>query len=623
MAGKNGFNSPEPEERSSGAVPVDVMRLVRSVGRRLWFTRLLAGLNDGLVIGLLIMLGYILLAKAFPFMPDDAVSLTWFSSGLILCWLSAGLVLARLGGLSDGAIAALIDERLELKDRFTTAIHCAHRNDPFARAALEEAVSSVSSPESRRKVLRSFTPRMPSGSLLVPVLAVLIMLTQFFVPSGDLLRRDGASSDPNAIVERIDNEKTVQAVLETIRENPALSDEMAALGQSLELDDALAGRSDSPEAQRREALRRISDLERQLDDLVNGEQGKTMESLNRSMDSLSSAPDGETQPLVDALKSSDFTQAMKELEKIQAKIDDPSLSDEQREKLASELEDLARQLADAAQNREALEEALQRAGMDPALAGDAKALEQAMKQASGLNQQQMQQLKQMMNAQKSSAQQCQNMSQSLGKMAQQCKNGGQGQPGMQGAQQMLSQAEQAQQMLQAAKSAMSQCQGGGKPGQGMAGILPSQAKPMPLRDGPIGQGFGNQGRGGSGNAPGGDPFLDQVPEGERRGPRRRRRHLPSARRIEAASRWRIFGRTSADRGSDRAELGGGVQDEPVPAHLRDVHKHYFGALKKRIDANRRESSGPVAPAPTEESASPAEPAGDDSKTGSSESSKSE
>jgi hypothetical protein len=28
----------------------------------------------------------------------------------------------------------------------------------------------------------------------------------------------------------------------------------------------------------------------------------------------------------------------------------------------------------------------------------------------------------------------------------------------------------------------------------------------------------------------------------------------------------------------------GTDDDPVPPHLRDLHKHYFGDLKKRIDA---------------------------------------
>ena len=43
----------------------------------------------------------------------------------------------------------------------------------------------------------------------------------------------------------------------------------------------------------------------------------------------------------------------------------------------------------------------------------------------------------------------------------------------------------------------------------------------------------------------------------------------------------------------------GVEDEPVPPHLRDVHRHYFGELEKRIRAVTRSKEGkPSAPATT-------------------------
>ena len=49
----------------------------------------------------------------------------------------------------------------------------------------------------------------------------------------------------------------------------------------------------------------------------------------------------------------------------------------------------------------------------------------------------------------------------------------------------------------------------------------------------------------------------------------------------------------------------GTDEDPVPANLRDLHKHYFGDLKKKIDAK----SGQVAPMtpvpPTEPVAPPA------------------
>ena len=147
---------------------------------------------------------------------------------------------------------------------------------------------------------------------------------------------------------------------------------------------------------------------------------------------------------------------------------------------------------------------------------------------------------------------------------------------------------------------------------------------MPTRNGPIGQGFGNQGTGGSGNAPLEETRFSTKYQKENVAVREGG-DVISRQLVE--SKQPLVGESSvelqqiADRIVQSWEEG--VQDEPVPAHLRDVHKHYFGALKKRIDAKRRESPVPVDSASTEEPAPASESAGDDSKTDSSETSKSE
>ena len=38
----------------------------------------------------------------------------------------------------------------------------------------------------------------------------------------------------------------------------------------------------------------------------------------------------------------------------------------------------------------------------------------------------------------------------------------------------------------------------------------------------------------------------------------------------------------------------GVGDDPVPPHLRDVHRHYFGEVEKRIRAVTRDDTVPPA-----------------------------
>lgn len=79
-------------------------------------------------------------------------------------------------------------------------------------------------------------------------------------------------------------------------------------------------------------------------------------------------------------------------------------------------------------------------------------------------------------------------------------------------------------------------------------------------------------------------------------------------------------RARLQRISDRIARGHeeGLDEDPIPPHLRDVHQHYFGELKKRIDAvpkggstaPAREGSSPVAE-PGEVPASGAEPKSED------------
>jgi hypothetical protein len=52
----------------------------------------------------------------------------------------------------------------------------------------------------------------------------------------------------------------------------------------------------------------------------------------------------------------------------------------------------------------------------------------------------------------------------------------------------------------------------------------------------------------------------------------------------------------------------GTEDDPVPAHLREVHKQYFGDLRKRLE--RKGVKVPDAPAAGAPAAKPAPEGGD-------------
>lgn len=600
------------EGRTNPTVPAEIRRLLSAVRRRLWFDRLLAGIHDCLVVALVLVLLLVVAAKLTP-----VVDPVWWMvfSGLGGLVLIGSLLLAARGRLSDSALAALADERLELRDRLSTALHCTGREDPFARAALEDGLDVARDPATRRRLAAAFAPRAPGGSWVAPLVGVVALLLWVTVPAGDVFATTDPDARQAADEERRDAEETVRAVLEEIEENSALSEQLGDITNNFALDESRPDGELDGEDSRREALRRVSELERRLDEIVNGEQGKQMDAMERALSEMEPDDNAATRELSEAMRRGDFAEAREALEELQRKLESSELSESDREALSEALESMAKKLEEAAKNTEALEDALRRAGLDPALAGNQQALEQALKQASGLNEQQLEQLKQMAAAQQSASQSCQNMSDAMSQLAKQARNGSPSEGGQQ-MQQMLSDAEQMKQMLMQAQSAKGQCQGGGQNGEGqsvaeMLASLPTKPQNSGGQN-PPGRGFGpNANGGGSGNAPiketkfatrlqkeqvalqeGGDVISRQLVESD----------------SPVVGESTVELQATAERIIEGWEEG--ARDEVVPAHRREGVRGYLGELTRRIRANRRSSSTAPAPAAGDGEEAPAAPATD-------------
>lgn len=595
------MTEPQDSRTEQTQVPGSLRPLIGVVGRRLAITRFFAALHDGAVYGLLIVLGLVVAAKMTPAIaPNWTVVLAVL--GVLVLLLA--FAIAWFTRPSQFSIAALLDERLGVKDRFTTAIHCAHRDDPFAQAALQDALECAGSSEMKPRIAAAFAPQAPGGVWIAPVMGLLAFMLWMTVPAGDLF----AAGDPDAIAqaedERQDAEDTMRAVLEQIEENPSLSEELGEIGDAFALDES---RPDATaEDGRREALRRVSDLDRRLEDLLSGEKSMELSAMQRALAQMESLEQGEAREMSEALRNGDFSKAAEALKALQEKLEQQELSEEEKQELAAQLEKLAEQLAEAAKNTESLEEALQRAGLDSSLAKNPEALQQALQQATGLNEQQLQELQQMMNAQKSSSQNCKNMSGAMNKMAQQCQ---QGQPGESGSKmgQCLSQQEQLQQMMMAAQDCQSQCQGGGgKPGG--ASVLPTTLQSGASQGNQPGKGFGAK--------PGSGGLGDVAIESTRFSTRLQKEQVALQEGGDIISRQLVqsdaplVGTSTLKLQStaDRIMLGWeeGVEDQPIPNALRDAQMHYFGVMKERIRSRVR-NTPKTDTAPSDDATTPLEP----------------
>ncbi|MDP6692806.1 MAG: hypothetical protein QF444_00640 [Phycisphaerales bacterium] len=382
---------------------------------------------------------------------------------LIVCWLVAIILFWRRSHHNRLQSAAEVDNRLGLHDRLGSAIACSDRDDAFATVVIDDAVTVVEQENIKKRLRKYFPIVLPKLWMWIGVLGV-VFTAIFMSPQWNFF--SSGQDNPNAplaVADRKDIEASVKAVVEDLREDEALRD---ALAEELASLDAASELDVDPSELRREALRKMTDLQRKLDNLLNDENALAYQETLRRLQSLELPRDEETTQLAAALKSGDFSQAKKEIDKLEGKLQSEELSAEERKQLQEQLKKLGEQLSGLANANDALSDALAASGMDPNLASDALAAENAIKSNDKLTEAQKKKLLEMLEAQKQAMKMCK-------KMGGACKKCAGGKPADFAA--MANAAKQLEAMklfMTKAEAAKSQCQkaGGGmckKPGSGM------------------------------------------------------------------------------------------------------------------------------------------------------------
>lgn len=480
-------------------------------------------------------------------------------------------------------VAVLVDERLDLREKLSTAMHVADRDDPFARAAVEDAVLAARDPRNRELVKRRFAVQPPRGWYASPLIIVVAMLLSMIEPL-DLFAREPEIA-PDVQAARTEVAEALDSVVQTIQQQPelssALSDVLGDLSDAGTDPDALK----SPEQVRRNAIKRITDLNNRLEEIISGEQGKTAEAIDRAMKQLKAPDSGPGKELAEAMASADFTGAKEALEKLLAEIEAGELSPEQQAQLQQQLQDLADQLEKLSQQQQQLENALRQAGMDPQLAQNADALQQAIQNNQNLNEQQKQQLQQMAQAQQAASQACQALGGACASLAQAMSQDGQ--PGQAAGQlsDSLSDLEQMQMLLQQAQAAANACQGSC---QGLGqGLGLSQAMDMWAQGG---QGMG-QGQGGGPRPTAPSPTRTRI------------EHVPGETGPgDIIARMLIDGPQTVGESkvvpsevvaSVVEGLEKGLAEDQLPRKYHEAQKHFFGELEKKTKAVERGEPQPA------------------------------
>ena len=560
---------------------------------------------------------WVVVAKIVGDRWDAAGDPQWLALVSVAALVGAGIaaLVMRERTPSTVAMASVIDAQLDLKDRLSTALAVRDRQDPFAQAAVQDAMHLA---DERgllnlwRRALPFKLPRLWWGGPGALALAWLLFMV---VPAWSTAQADAAATDPGS-ASRVDSMKErLEAVVKTVTDDPRLSEEMAA--EIRRANEALEGQDDQSLAEKeRDLAKRLTEMAQKLEALKENAQAKGMEQTKDALATLEVPKDSAVAPLTEVLKQGDITAAKEAMKDLQQKMKDGSMSDAEREQAKKDLQALAKKLQELAKDKDALRKSLEDAGLDPNMADSPEALKRAIEQSKQLNEAQKEQLKQALDAAQQmqhnmqqlsdACKQCQNPGQSgqkgqKGQKGQQGQNGEQGNEGQQGSQdqpsdgeqgesdeqkdaaagdpsELLNDMESQEQMDQASQSAGGQCKGGGGPAE-LAKGGQSEGDSQGQSDG---AGMGKRGQGSGGQAPREVTKTNTVKRREKvekgQGPIIARQLVegPAITGEAATALQSVAGDVTRKAESATAE-------DPVPPHLKEAHRRYFGDVKKQID----------------------------------------
>ncbi len=302
----------------------------------------------------------------------------------------------------------LLDERLGLKERFSTTLALAESDDPFARAARTESLRTV-----QQANLKGHFPIELSRSWYLSGGVWLLVTALFmFMPQKDLLGflRDREEKDKAAAqVQQAQTEvqETAAAVKAAVKElgDPNLAEDLRKLDELAE-----AG---APQEMKRQAIKALGDLSEKIKQMQSGAQIDAADSLKQMLKRLRGSADPFSQKLRMAMAKGDFTQAANMLRQLQKRLSEGKVPPERRKEMAEQLEQLAKELQKLAEQKKELEEELEKLGLDKKLAQmNAEQLKKALERQ-GLRPEMVEQLMQKMAACQAAQGRCSGLSQAM------------------------------------------------------------------------------------------------------------------------------------------------------------------------------------------------------------------
>jgi hypothetical protein len=345
------------------------------------------------VIGILTVLAERLLALSV------INSFTLWSFTALVIVLS--LLLWLLYHPSRMQVALLLDERLKLKERFSTTLAMAESKDLFALAACREARQTAQLVRPK-----GYFPIKPSQFWLYATSAWFIVVILFlFMPQKDLLgflkkKQEQQEQAHQIELAQKDIKQTTSAVKLAVKQlgDPELDAELAQIAEM--------PKGSKPDMAKRQAIRKLGDIGDKLKEMQTNIRPESVELMQQMFKQLRGMPNAFSQQLRLALAQGNFSKASDLMKQFQKQLLEGKLSEEQRKALSEQLQNLARQLQELARKNEQFEAELEKLGLNKKLAElNEEQLRKAL-QKQGLSKEKIEQLLQKMAACRSACSRC-------------------------------------------------------------------------------------------------------------------------------------------------------------------------------------------------------------------------
>ena len=298
-------------------------------------------------------------------------------------------------------VALLLDERLKLKERFSTTLAMAESKDPFAIAACQEAHQTA-------QLIRptGYFPIKPPKFLLYATSAWFTVVILFlFMPQKDLLgflkkKQEQQEQARQVELAQKDIKQTTSAVKLAVKQlgDPELDAELAQIADM--------PKGAKPDMAKRQAIRKLGDIGDKLKEMQSNMRPESVELMQQMFKQLRGMPNAFSQQLRLALAQGNFSKASDLMKQFQKQLLEGKLSEQQQKALSEQLQNLARQLQELARKNEQFEAELEKLGLNKKLAKlNEEQLRKAL-QKQGLSKEKIEQLLQKMAACRSACSRC-------------------------------------------------------------------------------------------------------------------------------------------------------------------------------------------------------------------------